>query len=109
MPETTTGATPPPEVHHQRKVGVVVSDKMQKTVVVAVERTVAHPRYGKRVRRTRKFLAHDEAGRCKVGDLVAIVETRPLSRRKRWRVTEVLGTVSDGAAGEASAADAPDA
>jgi small subunit ribosomal protein S17 len=74
----------------QRKAGVVVSDKMDKTVRVAVERIVAHPAYGKRVRRTSVFMAHDEENRCKVGDRVEIVETRPLSRRKRWRVTQIL-------------------
>ena len=83
---TGQGAAP----RRQRKVGIVVSDKMEKTVVVAVERLVAHPRYGKRIRRTSTFLAHDEQNRCKAGDLVAIEETRPLSRRKRWRVTAVL-------------------
>lgn len=90
MAETMANGASEPQVHHTRKVGVVVSDKMQKTVVVSVERTVAHPRYGKRVRHTSKFLAHDEKGQCRVGDLVAIVETRPLSRLKRWRVTEIL-------------------
>jgi small subunit ribosomal protein S17 len=66
--------------------GVVVSDKMQKSVVVAVERQVRDPLYGKTARRTSKFLAHD----AKVGDRVAIVESRPLSRRKRWVVTRVV-------------------
>jgi len=90
MAETTEKAAAAAEVHHQTKVGVVVSDKMQKTVVVSVERIFAHPRYGKRIRRTTRFLAHDETGRCKTGDVVAITETRPLSRLKRWRVTQVL-------------------
>jgi small subunit ribosomal protein S17 len=94
------------DVHHTRKVGTVVSDKMTKTVVVAVERTVAHARYGKRVRRTSKFLAHDEKGQCAVGDLVAIVETRPLSRLKRWRVTEILEKGS-GALNAAEGASGP--
>jgi small subunit ribosomal protein S17 len=70
--------------------GVVVSDKMEKTVVVAVERQVRHDLYGKTQRRTSKFLAHDEANGAKVGDRVAIVETRPMSRRKRWIVTRVI-------------------
>ena len=70
--------------------GVVVSDKMEKTVVVAVERQVRHDLYGKTQRRTSKFLAHDEANDAKVGDRVAIVETRPMSRRKRWIVTRVI-------------------
>jgi small subunit ribosomal protein S17 len=70
--------------------GVVVSDKMDKTVKVAVERQVRDPLYGKTQRRTSTFLAHDEANGAKVGDRVAIVESRPLSRRKRWVVTRVV-------------------
>ena len=70
--------------------GVVVSDKMDKSVVVAVERQVRDPLYGKTQRRTSKFLAHNEADDVKVGDRVAIVESRPLSRRKRWVVTRVV-------------------
>lgn len=72
------------------KVGVVVSDRMQKSVVVAVEWQVRHGLYGKTERRTSKFLAHDEEKTAKVGDRVAIVESRPLSRRKRWVVTRVV-------------------
>ncbi len=79
-----------------RKVGLVVSEKMDKTVVVAVQRLVAHPRYRKRLRLTKRFLAHDEHGRCQVGDKVIIVETRPLSKNKRWRVCQIL-TSSTGA------------
>lgn len=71
-------------------IGVVVSDKMQKTVVVKVERKVRHDLYGKSQRRTSKFLAHDEAGEAKLGDQVAIVESRPLSRRKRWVVIRIV-------------------
>ena len=71
------------------KLGTVVSDKMAKTVVVAVERVVRHEMYGKLQRRTSKFVAHDEQG-AKPGDEVAIVESRPLSRRKRWIVTRVV-------------------
>jgi len=70
--------------------GIVVSDKMQKSVVVAVERQVRDPLYGKSTRRTSKFLAHNEPGGAKVGDRVTIVETRPMSRRKRWVVTRVV-------------------
>ncbi len=70
--------------------GVVVSDKMDKSVVVAVERQVRDPLYGKTQRRTSKFLAHNGANDAKVGDRVAIVESRPLSRRKRWVVTRVV-------------------
>ena len=72
------------------QVGVVTSAAMQKTVAVAVDRLVQHKLYKKTLRRTSKFLAHDENGTCGVGDRVRIVETRPLSARKRWRVVEVL-------------------
>ena len=72
------------------KVGFVVSDKMQKGVVVAVERQVRHGVYGKTQKRTSKFLAHDEENTAKVGDQVAIVESRPISRRKRWIVTRIV-------------------
>jgi small subunit ribosomal protein S17 len=70
--------------------GVIVSDKMDKSVVVAVERQIRHEVYGKTQKRTSKFLAHNEANDAKVGDRVAIVESRPLSRRKRWVVTRVV-------------------
>src|SRR5215212_1896695 len=72
------------------RVGLVVSDKMQKTVVVAIERRVAHPVYGKMVTRTKRVKAHDEENAAKVGDTVRIVETRPLSKDKRWRVVEIV-------------------
>jgi small subunit ribosomal protein S17 len=72
------------------QVGVVTSTAMQKTVTVAVDRLVRHELYRKTLRRTSKFLAHDEESVCKLGDRVRIVETRPLSARKRWRVAEVL-------------------
>ena len=72
------------------KVGTVVSDKMQKSIVVAVEWQVRHGLYGKTTRRTSKFMVHDEEGTAKVGDIVAIVETRPLSRRKRWSLKRVV-------------------
>ncbi len=75
----------------QELIGVVVSDKMQKSVVVAIERKVRHALYGKTQRLTSKFMAHDEENVAKVGDTVAIVEGRPLSRRKRWVVTRVVG------------------
>ncbi|HET7434992.1 MAG TPA: 30S ribosomal protein S17 [Thermoanaerobaculia bacterium] len=76
------------------KVGVVVSNKMQKTVVVAVENLVKHGMYQKYIRRTSKFLAHSEQPDINVGDRVVIEETRPLSKRKRWNVREVLEKVS---------------
>lgn len=71
-------------------IGQVVSDKMDKTVVLAVTRRIAHPRYGKTVKRTTKYKAHDEKNECKIGDLVRFIETRPLSRDKRWKVLEIL-------------------
>ncbi len=70
--------------------GIVVSDKMDKTAVVAVERTTSHPIYGKVLRRTSKFKVHDESNECKVGDRVVITECRPLSKEKSWRLVEVL-------------------
>ena len=70
--------------------GLVVSDKMDKTVVVMVEDRVKHPKYGKVIRRTRKYVAHDERNECGVGDRVSLMETRPLSATKRWRVAEIL-------------------
>jgi len=70
--------------------GKVVSNKMQKTITVSVERLVKHPTYGKYVRRTTKLLAHDEAGECREGDVVEIVECRPLSRHKAWRLARVV-------------------
>jgi small subunit ribosomal protein S17 len=72
------------------RVGVVVSDKMNKTVVVAVRDTTRHPLYGKILRRNRKYAAHDEENSCGVGDRVLIAETRPLSKTKRWRVAQIL-------------------
>ena len=72
------------------KVGIVVSDRMDKTAVVAVERMVRHPAYKRIVRRTSRFLAHDEKNQARVGDQVEIVETRPLSRSKRWRVARII-------------------
>jgi small subunit ribosomal protein S17 len=72
------------------RVGMVVSDKMMKTVVVSIERRVQHPVYGKMVRRTKKLKAHDEQNEAKTGDTVRIMETRPLSKDKRWRVVEII-------------------
>lgn len=72
------------------RTGVVVSDKMDKTVVVAIKTKVRHPLYGKMVNRTRKFKAHDELSECGIGDTVKIMETRPLSKDKRWRVVEII-------------------
>ncbi|HDM70318.1 MAG: 30S ribosomal protein S17 [Thermotoga sp.] len=74
----------------RRMIGTVTSDKMDKTVVVAVERIFQHPKYKKYIRRTKKYKAHDEKNECKVGDVVEIEETRPLSREKRWRVIRIV-------------------
>ena len=71
-------------------IGVVVSDKMEKTVVVAVENRKTHPLYGKIIKRTLRVKAHDEENQCAVGDVVRIVETRPLNKEKRWRVAEIV-------------------
>ena len=72
------------------KLGIVVSNKMQKSIVVAVEWQVRHGLYGKTERRTSKFMAHDEKGEARIGDTVAIVETRPMSRRKRWALKAIV-------------------
>lgn len=83
--------------------GVVVSDRMQKTVVVSVERTVMHPKYKKILRRRTKVKAHDERNECRIGDRVLIVECRPVSRDKRWRVSKVLERAQTGAAEQPTA------
>jgi small subunit ribosomal protein S17 len=72
------------------RVGLVVSDKMDKTVTVKVEDFIRHPLYGKRIKRSKKFKAHDENNVCSMGDRVRIMETRPLSRDKRWRLVEIV-------------------
>ena len=72
------------------RVGVIVSDKMDKTVVVAIKERVKHPLYGKIINRTKTFKAHDEQNECGIGDTVRVVETRPLSKEKRWRVVEIV-------------------
>lgn len=80
------------KVRNRRKerVGVVVSNKMNKTIVVAVKRKVKHPVYGKYVNKTTKFYAHNEKEKCNIGDVVRIMETRPLSKTKCWRLTEII-------------------
>ena len=87
---TNNGQQAPERGTRKVRVGVVVSDKMQKTVVVKIDRRVAHPIYGKMVTRTRKVKAHDEQNSAKVGDTVRIMETRPLSKDKRWRLVEIV-------------------
>ena len=83
--------------HHQEKVGVVPSTKMQKTIVVEVHRRVAHPVYKRIITKRSKFMAHDEHGKAHEGDMVRIVETRPLSKNKRWSLKEVVRAASGGA------------
>jgi len=78
----------------KRKTGLVVSDAMDKSVSVQIERTVLDPRFKKYIRRRKKFMAHDERNECRKGDVVAIRECRPLSKRKRWRVTEIVKKAS---------------
>jgi small subunit ribosomal protein S17 len=77
----------------KEKVGLVTSNKMDKSIVVAVERKVKHPKYGKFLKKTTKFIAHDEANACNIGDTVKIMETRPISKNKCWRLVEVLEKV----------------
>jgi small subunit ribosomal protein S17 len=74
----------------KERIGQVVSNKMDKTITIAVEKKVKHPKYGKFLASTKKFTAHDEKNECGVGDTVKIMETRPLSKNKRWRLVEVL-------------------
>ena len=74
----------------KERVGVVTSDKMEKSIVVSVERKVKHPKYGKFVKKTTKFVAHDEKNECNEGDTVRIMETRPLSKSKNWRLVEIV-------------------
>ena len=77
----------------EERTGVVVSNKMEKTIVVAVKRKVKHPIYGKFVNKTTKFVAHDETNTCSEGDTIKIMETRPLSKTKRWRLVEIIERV----------------
>ena len=85
-----SAAETPTNVTQRPTVGRVVSNKMQKSVTVSIERLVKHPAYGKFIRRTTKVMAHDEEGTCREGDTVAIVECRPISKRKAWRVVEIV-------------------
>ena len=85
-----SAADTPEKITHRPTIGRVVSNKMQKSVTVSIERLVKHPAYGKFIRRTTKVMAHDEEGTCRTGDTVAIVECRPISKRKAWRVVEIV-------------------
>ncbi|HEU4878741.1 MAG TPA: 30S ribosomal protein S17 [Gemmatimonadaceae bacterium] len=90
MADTQQSAQTVNRASRKTRVGLVVSDKMEKTVVVSIERRVQHPVYGKMVRRTKRLKAHDEANDAKTGDTVRIMETRPMSKDKRWRVVEIV-------------------
>ncbi len=94
MSEQTRTAAAPARRPRQSKIGVVTSAKMQKTIVVKVTRTARHPLYGRYIRVHKKFYAHDEHGEARAGDTVRIVETRPLSKLKRWRLAEILSRSS---------------
>jgi small subunit ribosomal protein S17 len=96
MTEETTTTSAKIIRHRQEKVGIVTSTKMQKTIVVEVRRRVAHPVYKRIVTKRSKFMAHDEHGKAHEGDMVRIVESRPLSRRKRWSLKEVIRAASTG-------------
>jgi small subunit ribosomal protein S17 len=88
--DTAADTVAPARGYRKVREGLVVSDKMDKTVIVMVEDHVKHPKYGKVIRRTRKYVAHDEENACGVGDRVVLTETRPLSATKRWRVAQIL-------------------
>ncbi len=92
MSTDTTAAAAPPASRPSRKerIGVVISDRMDKTILVAVQRQIKHPIYGKFIKKTTKLMAHDERNDAKRGDSVRIMETRPLSKHKRWRLAEVI-------------------
>ena len=90
MVDNMSNGQAPQRNARKMRVGVVVSDKMQKTVVVAIERRVPHPVYGKMMTRTTRLKAHDEENQAKAGDTVRIMETRPMSKDKRWRLVEIV-------------------
>ena len=90
MAEMTKTDATPERASRKTRTGLVVSDKMQKTVVVAIERRVPHPLYSKMITRTKRVKAHDEENSAKTGDTVRIAETKPLSKDKRWRVVEII-------------------
>jgi small subunit ribosomal protein S17 len=96
MAEETTTASDKQTRHRQEKIGIVTSAKMQKTIVVEVRRRVAHPVYKRIVTRRSKFMAHDEHGKAHEGDMVRIVESRPLSKNKRWNLKEVIRAATTG-------------
>ena len=88
--ENTTEVTPVKRGLRKERIGVVTSNKMDKSIVVSVERKVKHPKYGKFIKMTSKFMAHDEKNECGIGDKVVIAETRPMSKNKRWRLKQII-------------------
>ena len=88
--ETTTEVKEIQRGLRKERIGVVTSNKMDKSIVVSVERKVKHPKYGKFIKMTSKFMAHDEKNECGIGDRVLIAETRPLSKNKRWRLKQII-------------------
>ena len=91
--EINQAETKPARNFRKERVGIVVSNKMQKSIVVIVERKLRHAKYGKFIKRTKKFMAHDEKNECSIGDRVRIMETRPLSKNKNWRLVEIVEKV----------------
>jgi len=104
MPDTAKTETESPRGHRKERVGKVLANKMAKTIVVQVERRFPHPKYKKVITSYAKFYAHDEKGDAKVGDVVLIQETRPLSKLKRWRLKEVVERTKEDQSQTASAA-----
>ncbi len=92
MPKTPKNNTPAPRPQHKTRQGLVVSDRMDKSIVVRVERTIEHPLYKKIIRRSKRYHVHDASNQCKIGDTVSIMECRPLSRTKRWRLLKILSS-----------------
>lgn len=88
--EQNTETTALVRANRKTRVGVVTSNKMQKTITISIDRKVKHPKYGKFMHKTTKYMAHDEKNECNIGDLVKIMETRPLSKNKSWRLVEII-------------------
>ena len=91
--EITQAENKPARNFRKERIGIVVSNKMQKSIVVVVERKLRHAKYGKFIKRTKKFMAHDEKNECSIGDRVRIMETRPMSKNKNWRLVEIVEKV----------------
>ena len=92
MPKTPKNNIPAPRPQRKTRQGLVVSDRMDKSIVVRVERTIEHPLYKKIIRRSKRYHVHDASNQCKIGDTVNIMECRPLSRTKRWRLLKILSS-----------------